>query len=311
MVGVTRTMFNSESKEQPGNGTLVKDTSDSKFISDVIERSQDTPVIVDFWAPWCGPCKQLGPMLEKVVTEANGAVALVKIDIDQNPQVAQQLRVQSIPAVYAFYQGRPVDGFQGAVPESQLKEFVKKLIDSAGKTQSSPVDEALEQARTLLEAGKNDQAEALLEQVLQHEPENVEAKVKLARLSLENDNEDRAQALMNELDQKDKESSEAISILSALALTEKARDAGDPESLKASIVSNPRDYQARHDLAVSMFASGQKKEAINELLEIIKLDRKWNDEAARVQLLEFFDALGATNTLTIDGRRKLSSILFS
>ena len=304
-------MLDSGGNEQHSKGTVIKDTTDASFVADVIEGSQETPVIVDFWAPWCGPCKQLGPLLEKVVSEANGAVTLVKIDIDKNPQVAQQLRVQSIPAVYAFYQGRPVDGFQGAVPESQLKEFVKKLTDSAGNTQSSPIDEALEQVHTLLESGKNDQAAALLEQVLQHEPENVEAKIKLARLSFDSGAEDRARTLINELDEKDKEGSEAVSILTALALTDKARDTEDTDSLKASVVANPRDYQARHDLAVSMFASGQQEEAVDELLEIIKLDRKWNDEAARIQLLEFFDALGTTNTLAINGRRKLSSILFS
>ena len=178
---------------------LIKDSSDTEFVADVIEASKEIPIIVDFWAPWCGPCKQLGPTLEKVVSEAAGAVKLVKIDIDQNPQIAQQLRVQSIPAVYAFYQGRPVDGFQGALPESQLKEFVKKLTDAAGSTQTSPIDEALEQAKVLIEAGDNAQAEALLEQILQHAPDNAEAKISLARLALDSGQLERAQNLINEL----------------------------------------------------------------------------------------------------------------
>jgi len=296
--------------QAPGGG-LIKDTSDAEFVADVIEGSQEVPVIVDFWAPWCGPCKQLGPLLEKVVTEAGGAVTLVKIDIDQNPQVAQQLRIQSIPAVYAFYQGRPVDGFQGAMPESQLKEFVKKLTDAAGSAQPSPVDDALAQAKALVEAGQNDQAEAVYEQILQHAPDNAEAKISLARLSLDGGYAERAQTLIDELSDEDKASPDAVSVISALALAEKAGEAGDMGVLRAAVDANPADHQARHDLAVAMFAAGQKEEAIDELLEIVRRDRKWNDEAARVQLLEFFEALGPTDELTVGGRRKLSSILFS
>ncbi len=164
------TIIDPSNSASPSTGELIKDSSDAEFVTDVIEGSKQVPVIVDFWAPWCGPCKQLGPTLEKVISEAGGAVKLVKIDIDQNPQVAQQLRIQSIPAVYAFYQGRPVDGFQGALPESQLKDFVKKLTDAAGSTQTSPIDEALAQAKALVEAGEKTQAEMLYEQVLQHDP---------------------------------------------------------------------------------------------------------------------------------------------
>ena len=290
---------------------LIKDSSDTEFVADVIEASKEIPIIVDFWAPWCGPCKQLGPTLEKVVSEAAGAVKLVKIDIDQNPQIAQQLRVQSIPAVYAFYQGRPVDGFQGALPESQLKEFVKKLTDSAGSTQTSPIDEALEQAKVLIESGDNAQAEALLEQILQHAPDNAEAKISLARLALDSGQLERAQNLINELGDEAKKSPEAASLISALALTERAGEAGDLAALKAKVDNNSADHQARLELAVALFGHGQKEEAVNELLESIRRDRKWNDEAARKQLLEFFEAMGPVDDLTISGRRKLSSILFS
>ena len=290
---------------------LIKDSSDTEFVADVIEASKEIPIIVDFWAPWCGPCKQLGPTLEKVVSEAAGAVKLVKIDIDQNPQIAQQLRVQSIPAVYAFYQGRPVDGFQGALPESQLKEFVKKLTDAAGSTQTSPIDEALEQAKVLIEAGDNAQAEALLEQILQHAPDNAEAKISLARLALDSGQLERAQNLINELDDEAKKSPEAASLISALALAERAGEAGDLAALKAKVDNNLADHQARLELAVALFGHGQKEEAVNELLESIRQDRKWNEEAARKQLLEFFEAMGPVDDLTIAGRRKLSSILFS
>ena len=290
---------------------LIKDSSDTEFVADVIEASKEIPIIVDFWAPWCGPCKQLGPTLEKVVSEAAGAVKLVKIDIDQNPQIAQQLRVQSIPAVYAFYQGRPVDGFQGALPESQLKEFVKKLTDAAGSTQTSPIDEALEQAKALIEAGDKAQAEALLEQIVQHAPDNADAKISLARLALDGGQLERAQNLINELGDEAKKSPEAASLISALALAERAGKAGDLAALKAKVDNNLADHQARLELAVALFGHGQKEEAVNELLESIRRDRKWNEEAARKQLLEFFEAMGPVDDLTIAGRRKLSSILFS
>lgn len=296
--------------QTPG-GVLVIDSSDASFVADVIEGSQKIPVIVDFWAPWCGPCKQLGPILEKVVGEANGAVKLVKLDIDQNPQVAQQLRVQSIPAVFAFYQGRPIDGFQGALPESQIKAFVKKLTDAAGSTQSSPIDDAIAQASTLLDSGDFQQAEVLLEQVMQHAPENDEAKIMLARAAFASGHQEKVQMLIDELPEDKKGSPEILSIISSLALKEKAKAAGDIDSLKNKLASHPADNQARFDLALALFASDLKSDAIDELLEILKLDRMWNEEAARVQLLEFFEALGPTNELTIIGRRKLSSLLFS
>ena len=289
---------------------LIKDSSDTEFVADVIEASKEIPIIVDFWAPWCGPCKQLGPTLEKVVSEAAGAVKLVKIDIDQNPQIAQQLRVQSIPAVYAFYQGRPVDGFQGALPESQLKEFVKKLTDAAGSTQTSPIDEALEQAKVLIEAGDNAQAEALLEQILQHAPDNAEAKISLARLALDSGQLERAQNLINELDDEAKKSPEAASLISALALAERAGEAGDLAALKAKVDNNLADHQARLELAVALFGHGQKEEAVNELLESIRQDRKWNEEAAKKKLLEYFDMLGFNDPNVIEARKKLSSLMF-
>ena len=305
------TLVGSNQNGSSQQGGLIKDSSDAEFVSDVIEASKETPIIVDFWAPWCGPCKQLGPTLEKVVSEAAGAVKLVKIDIDQNPQIAQQLRVQSIPAVYAFYQGRPVDGFQGALPESQLQEFIKKLTDAAGSKQTSPIDEALEQAKVCIEAGDNAQAEALLEQILQHAPDNADAKTSLARLSLDNGQLERAQNLIGELDDEARKSPAAASLIHAIALVERAGEAGDLAALRAKVDNNSADHQSRLDLAVALFGHGQKEEAIDELLGSIRQDRKWNEEAARKQLLEFFEAMGPVDDLTISGRRKLSSILFS
>ncbi|MEK9684551.1 MAG: thioredoxin, partial [Rhodospirillaceae bacterium] len=308
---IMETIIDPSNSASPSTGELIKDSSDAEFVTDVIEGSKQVPVIVDFWAPWCGPCKQLGPTLEKVISEAGGAVKLVKIDIDQNPQVAQQLRIQSIPAVYAFYQGRPVDGFQGALPESQLKDFVKKLTDAAGSTQTSPIDEALAQAKALVEAGEKTQAEMLYEQVLQHDPDNSEAAINLARLSMESGESERTRNLIEGLSDEAKKSPEATSVISALALAEKAGDGGNLASLKAASEANPSDHQARLDLAVALFGLGKREAGIDELLEIIRRDRKWKDDAARIQLLEFFEALGPTDELTVQGRKRLSSILFS
>ena len=290
---------------------LVKDSSTATFAQDVIEPSQEVPVIVDFWAPWCGPCKQLGPILEKVVGEAGGAVRLVKIDIDQNQQIAQQLRIQSIPAVFAFYQGKPVDGFQGAVPESQIKDFVKRLTDTAGTATQSPVDAALEQADALLEAGDFAQAGAVFQQIIEHEPNNLAAKTGLARCALESGDNARAREIVNGLSDEERSDSVVAGIISTLDLADKAADAGDLGPLRAAVEANPKDPEARHSLALGLYAAGEQETAIDELLSVVQTNRAWNDDAARLQLLEFFEAMGSTDPLTVGGRRKLSSLLFS
>ncbi len=292
-------------------GDLIKESSEAAFVQDVIETSQEVPVIVDFWAPWCGPCKQLGPLLEKVVTEANGAVKMVKIDIDQNQNLAQQLRIQSIPAVYAFYQGKPVDAFQGALPESQLREFVDKLTQNAGTEEKSPIDGALEQAEALMEAGQYEQAGAVYSQVVQHAPDNIAAKAGLARCCIETDNLAGAQELIDTLSDEERGDTAFASVLSALELSEKASQAGDLAPLQAAVDANPKDHEARYNLALALYAGGQTEEAIDALIEIIRQDRSWNDDAARLELLKFFEAIGPTDPVTMEGRKKLSSILFS
>ena len=304
-------ILNTDATSQTGSEDLIKDSSETTFVQDVIEASQETPVIVDCWAPWCGPCKQLGPLLEKVVTEANGSVKMVKIDIDQNQNLAQQLRIQSIPAVYAFFQGKPVDAFQGVLPESQLREFVDKLAQSSGTKVKSPIDEALEQANHLLEEKQFEQASSIFSHIIQHASDNLEAKVGLAKCAIETDKHQEARDIIDGLSADEKTDPGLLPIVNALELADKVADVGDLDTLKSAVRQNSKDHNARYDLALALYASGQAEAAIDELLEIIRQNRNWNDDAARLELLKIFEVLGPTDLITSAGRRKLSSILFS
>jgi len=286
----------------------VKDSDTDNFIADVIEASQQAPVIVDFWAPWCGPCKQLGPMLEKTVNQARGAVSLVKINVDENQRLAAQLQIQSIPAVMAFSQGRPVDGFVGALPESQIKEFVSRLAGGAG---GPTTEDMLAAGKQALESGDTRSAGAIFQQVLAEEPENPVAIAGLARCLLADGNVDAARQVLDQAPNTPAEHAEITAVRNALALAEETANTEDPAALARRLEANPDDHDARFGLAMALFARGSREDAVEHLLELIRRDREWNEEAARKQLLKLFDAMGPTDPLTVKGRRRLSSLLFA
>ena len=300
---------------QPGsNGAaadLIKDSTTATFMGDVIDASMRTPVIVDFWATWCGPCKQLTPVLEKVVTEARGGVKLVKVAIDKNTEIAQQLRVQSIPAVFAFSGGRPVDAFQGALPESQVKAFVDKLTTTAGTTQADPIADALAQAKEMHDAEDFAAASSIYQQVIKHDAENLPAKAGLARCLVTAGELAQASEVLTSVPEDKRDESEIAAAWSVLELAQKSAGAGDLGDLEHRVRAEPNNHQVRFDLALALYGAGRRQDAIDQLIEIIQRDRTWNDEAARKELLQLFEAMGMTDPETIVGRRKLSALLFS
>jgi putative thioredoxin len=286
---------------------LIKESDTANFMADVIEASTQVPVIVDFWAPWCGPCKQLTPALEKLVREAAGAVRLVKINVDENQELSGQMRIQSIPAVYAFKGGQPVDGFTGALPESQLKTFIGKLTGGV----QSPADAALEQAKGALDSGNAEAAAVLFGQVQAQDPANEPALAGLIRSALATGEADKAREIIDSLPSELTQKGEIAAAISAVELSEQSRDSGDIEELRGKIEANGKDHQARFDLASALYGQGQNEAAIDELLELFRRDAKWDDEAARKQLVKIFEALGPADPLTVSGRRQLSSMMFS
>ena len=289
-------------------GDSIKDGTDASFVADVIEASRVQPVIVDFWATWCGPCRQLGPALERAVTAAKGAVKLVKIDIDHNPAFAGQLRVQSIPAVFAFVDGRPVDGFMGALPDSQVKAFVDRLASQGGGADDG-LEQVLGLARESLELGDLAGAAQAYAQVLQQDPQNLKALGGMARVYLAGGQADRAQEILD-MAPADAKDAELDSVRAALKLAGAAASS-ETAGLDQRLKSNPDDHEARLELAKALAARGAYDKAADELLYIIQRDREWNDQAARKQLLEVFEAAGPVSDVAKQGRKRLSAILFS
>ncbi|MFZ4762319.1 MAG: tetratricopeptide repeat protein [Alphaproteobacteria bacterium] len=294
------------------NSQWIIDTNTAQFEKDVLIASQKQVVVVDFWAPWCGPCKQMMPLLEKLINAHQGKMLLVKVNIDENPEIAQLLRIQSVPTVYAFFQAQPVDGFMGALPESQIKEFLDRLLKMTGEqAMIDPVAEILVQVKELIAGNFYQEAIAVLQELLQEQPQEVEARGLLIKSLLTQKDVESAKLVLAQTPKDLLEKAEIKAAKQALELAEESQQAGSVAVIAQQVQADPENRQLRFDLAMALFADEQQEKAIDTLIELVRLDRKWNEEAARKQLLKFFEAFGFDHPLSIAGRQKLAKILFS
>ena len=301
---------------EQGGGTaqvpdLIKDTTTQSFVKDVIEESKRQPVLIDFWAPWCGPCKQLTPILEKAVKAAKGKVKLVKMNIDEHPAIPGQMGIQSIPAVIAFVGGRPADGFMGAVPESQVSAFIEKLTKGVPGVGEPDIGEILKEAEAVLAEGDPTGAAQIYAEILSFDAANIAALAGLAKCYVETGAIEQARETLAQVPEAKRGDSAVSAVQAAIDLAEQAQSLGPIGEIEQKVAANPLDHQARFDLATALNAAGKRKEATDQLLEIVKRDRKWNEDGARKQLVQFFEAWGGADEATIEGRKRLSTILFS
>ena len=289
---------------------LIKDVNEDTFMDDVIEASKTSPIVVDFWAPWCGPCKTLGPALEAEVKATNGKIKMVKVDIDQNQNLASQMRIQSIPAVFAFVDGQPVDGFMGAKAPSELKSFVEKLLENV-KDDGGDLSEAIAVADEMLEAGEYDDAAETFEAILGEDPERSPAFVGLFKAKMGAKKIDEAQKMLEEIPTALVNKPEILALQAQIDLTNQTQGLGEINDLREALKNDLDNHQIRFDLALALFTEGETNDAIQELLTIFRKDQEWNDDAARQQLFKFFDILGGDDPITLSGRRQLASMLFA